>query len=61
MLENADLIISFGCLIPSAFPREKFQEWQIKAPTTLEEFRAVRDELTEKIKNLISTIEPARN
>lgn len=53
MLKNADLIVSFGCLISSMFPKEKFQEWHISDPQTIEEFRAVRDELISKIKTLI--------
>ena len=40
-LDNADVIISFGCLIPSSFPKDKFQEWRIKDPETIEEFRQI--------------------
>jgi arsenate reductase len=54
MLKSADLIISFGCLVPSMFPKEKFQEWQVSDPQTIEEFRTVRDELVNKIKLLIA-------
>lgn len=53
MLEEADLIISFGCLVPGMFPKEKFEEWHVADPQTDEELRAVRDELVEKIKTLI--------
>ena len=53
MLQKADLIISFGCLIPSMFSQEKFLEWEIKDPKTIEEFRAVRNELAKKIKALL--------
>jgi arsenate reductase len=57
MLKEANLIVSFGCLVPSMFPKDKFQEWHIQDPTTIEEFRTVRDELTEKIKNLLQKID----
>jgi len=53
MLQGAERIVSFGCLVPSMFPPEKFEEWQIPDPQTDEELRAVRDELVEKIKDLI--------
>jgi protein-tyrosine-phosphatase len=54
MLRNADLIVSFDCLAPQMFPREKFIEWEVMVPQTLEEYRLVRDELVEKIKALIA-------
>jgi len=53
MLANADLIISFGCLVAAMFPKEKFEEWQVSDPQTIEEFRAVRDDLVVRIKTLI--------
>lgn len=53
MLASANYIISFGCLVPSMFPPEKFEEWIIPNPETDEELRAVRDELVAKIKTLI--------
>ncbi|MEX2144840.1 MAG: low molecular weight phosphatase family protein, partial [Candidatus Spechtbacterales bacterium] len=30
MLENVDFIVSFGCLVPSMFPKDKFEEWIIQ-------------------------------
>lgn len=56
MLKNADLIVSFGCLVKSQFPPEKFQEWHLEDPQTIEEFRQARDLLVDKIKNLIKTL-----
>lgn len=53
-LETVDIIVSFGCLVPSMFPKEKFQEWEIKDPRTIEEFREVRDQITKKVKELIT-------
>lgn len=53
MLQNADLIVSFGCLASEMFPPEKFIEWEVMVPQTIEEYRLVRDELVEKIKALI--------
>jgi protein-tyrosine-phosphatase len=53
MLQGAERIVSFGCLVPSQFPSEKFEEWQIPDPQTDEELRSVRDALVEKIKGLI--------
>jgi len=52
-LEATDLIVSFGCLIPSMFPKDKFQEWHVKDAQTLDEFRLARDQITEKVKELI--------
>jgi len=53
MLANANLIISFGCLVAALFPKEKFEEWQVSDPQTTEEFRTVRDDLVARIKTLI--------
>ena len=55
MLQKADLIVSFGCLVKAQFPADKFQEWHIEDPRTLKQFRQVRDVLLEKIKMLIKT------
>lgn len=55
MLEQADLIVSFGCLVKSQFPAEKFEEWHIEDPKNLEQFRQVRGQLVDKIKVLIKT------
>jgi len=52
-LDSADLIVSFGCLAPSMFPANKFLEWHIDDPQTIEDFRKVRDQLKEKIAGLI--------
>jgi len=56
-LDDADLIISFGCLIATLFPKEKLQEWKIKDPQTIEEFRDTRDEITRRVRKLLSEIE----
>lgn len=53
MIDKADRIISFGCLVPALFPEEKFSEWLIADPQTDAELRAVRDELLERIKRMI--------
>lgn len=53
MLARADHIISFGCLVPSMFPPDKFEEWAIADPQTDEELCATRDKLVDKIKTLI--------
>jgi arsenate reductase len=55
-LNGADLIVSFGCLVPSQFPADKFQEWHIEDPETIEQFRAVRDILTSKIQILLQNL-----
>ncbi|MEX2515126.1 MAG: low molecular weight phosphatase family protein [Candidatus Paceibacterota bacterium] len=57
MIERADKIISFGCLVPSLFPEDKFSEWLIGDPQTDEELREVRDELLERIKRMIEANE----
>lgn len=40
MLEEAEYIISFGCLIPDMFPEEKFEEWLVEDPHTPEEYES---------------------
>jgi protein-tyrosine-phosphatase len=52
-LQSADMIVSFGCLVPSMFPPEKFEEWRVPDPETDEELRSVRDYLVERIKTFI--------
>jgi protein-tyrosine-phosphatase len=56
-LNSADIIVSFGCLNPYLFPKDKFQEWRIKDPETIEEFRQTRDNITGRIKKLLKQIE----
>jgi protein-tyrosine-phosphatase len=56
-LNSADIIVSFGCLNPSLFPKGKFQEWQIKDPETIKEFRQARNDITDRIKKLLKQIE----
>jgi protein-tyrosine-phosphatase len=55
-LDNADLIVSFGCLVKSQFPSEKFQEWHVEDPQNLQQFRDARDILVKKIKALILSL-----
>lgn len=55
MIDKADKIISFGCLVPSLFPEDKFSEWLIHDPESQEELRSVRDELLERIKRMIES------
>lgn len=38
LLSKADYIISFGCLIPDLFPKEKFEEWVVNDPRTTDEY-----------------------
>lgn len=56
MLQDANTIVSFGCLVPSMFPKDKFKEWIVDEPKTLEDFRNVRDLLWDKIQGLIDEI-----
>ncbi|MCL4357495.1 low molecular weight phosphatase family protein [Patescibacteria group bacterium] len=56
-LNSADVIVSFGCLNPYLFPKGKFQEWQIKDPETIEEFRQARNDITDRIKKLLKQID----
>lgn len=55
-LDSADIIVSFGCLVPGMFPKDKFREWLVDDPKTIEEYRKVRDEIREKVKTLISEV-----
>lgn len=41
MLNEADHIVSFGCLIPGMFPKSKFEEWLVDDPYTAEEYENV--------------------
>jgi arsenate reductase len=56
MLGGADMIISFGCLVSSMFPKDKFREWIVDDPKTLDDFRRVCNDLQEKIKQLIKEL-----
>lgn len=56
MLKESDLIVSFGCLVPSMFPKDRFREWIIDDPKTLDDFRNVRDLLRDKIQKLIGEL-----
>lgn len=60
-LDKADIIVSFGCLVPSMFPKSKFREWNIEDPHTLEEYRAVRDLITLKVKELIAALSNSKD
>ncbi|MEX0877277.1 MAG: low molecular weight phosphatase family protein [Candidatus Spechtbacterales bacterium] len=54
MLESADYIVSFGCLVPSMFPKDKFEEWVVADSKTPEEYRQARDDIFEKIEQFIA-------
>ncbi|MEX2405636.1 MAG: low molecular weight phosphatase family protein [Candidatus Paceibacterota bacterium] len=56
MLEHADRIISFGCLIPDMFPKEKFEEWLVEDPQTEEEYEKAYVTIYEKVTDLFSAI-----
>ena len=54
-------IISFGCLVKSAFSKEiqdRIEEWHIEDPKdkTLAEVREIRDEVEQHVNKLIETI-----
>lgn len=53
MMDEADLVISFGCLVPSLFSENKFEEWDIPVPHTDEGFDVLRDDLVVRIERLI--------
>ena len=53
-IREADFIISFGCLVPSFFPKEKFEEWVIDDPETPEEYRQAGDNIFKKVRELIT-------
>lgn len=47
-LDGTDMIVSFGCLVPSMFQKDKFREWIVDDPKTLDGVRRGRDDLREK-------------
>jgi len=54
-------IISFGCLVKAAFKpdiQDRIEEWQIEDPRdkTLEEIKIIRNEVENKVTNLIKTL-----
>jgi len=53
MMDEADLVVSFGCLVPSLFPKDKFEEWRMSAPKTMDDFRELRKKLVDKIERII--------
>lgn len=54
MLRSADRIISFGCLIPDMFPKEKFEEWLVDDPQTPEQYRAAYSIIKLKVEALLA-------
>ena len=53
MMDKADLVVSFGCLVPSLFSEDKFEEWNIFISKTDKELHTFRDQLITKIEQLI--------
>ena len=53
MMDEADLVVSFGCLVPSLFPKDKFEEWEMPVPKTMDDFRELREKLSVEIKRMI--------
>ncbi len=54
MVQEADFIISFGCLVPSSSPKVKFEEWVTDVPSTLDEHRQVRDIIFARVQQFIA-------
>jgi arsenate reductase len=54
MVREADFIVSFGCLVPSASPKVKFEEWVTDVPNTLDEHRRVRDIILARVHQFIA-------
>ncbi|MEX2405420.1 MAG: low molecular weight phosphatase family protein [Candidatus Paceibacterota bacterium] len=53
LLEKADRIVSFGCLIPDMFPKDKFEEWRVDDPETPEEYQEVFQIIFERVEGLL--------
>ncbi len=59
-LDEFDRIISFGCIVKSVFPaRDRLEEWPLEDPGKggLEFMRSTRDEIKEKVTDLIRELE----
>ena len=52
MLDGADQIVSFGCLIPDMFPKEKFAEWLVEDPNTDEEYESAFHIIVQNVTSL---------
>ncbi|MEX0931448.1 MAG: low molecular weight phosphatase family protein [Candidatus Paceibacterota bacterium] len=56
LLTQADRIVSFGCLIPDMFPKDKFEEWLVDDPKTPEEYKLAFDTIYQKVEDLLQRI-----
>ncbi len=53
MMDEADLVVSFGCLVPSLFPESKFEEWEMPVAETTDDLRELRDKLIVEVRRII--------
>lgn len=56
LFRSADVIVSFGCVAPSAFPDYAFRQWLMPDPHAVSELREVRDDLVIRIKALLKEL-----
>ncbi len=58
-LDEFDRIISFGCIVKSIFPaRDRLEEWPLEDPGKgdMRFMRSIRDEIGEKVKELVQEL-----
>jgi arsenate reductase len=62
VVETADLVVSIGCgdACP-VFPGKRYLDWELPDPAGkgVEEVRAIRDEIDERVKALLAELVPA--
>ncbi len=52
-MDEADLVVSFGCLVPSLFPESKFEEWEMPVAETIDDLRELRENLIVEVRRII--------
>ncbi len=62
VVQAADVVITMGCGDACAiYPGKQYLDWELTDPAglSIDEVRAVRDEIAQRVKQLLSTVTPA--
>jgi len=62
VVQAADIVITMGCGDACAiYPGKRYLDWELEDPAslTIEEVRAIRDQIGEQVRGLLSTLKPS--
>jgi arsenate reductase (thioredoxin) len=63
MVKEADVVITMGCgdACP-IYPGKRYEDWELEDPAgrDLETVRRIRDEIADRVRNLVASLAPAR-